>query len=151
NDVVGTSVYVVRMLAYNYAVRGKFAQSRPLYARALAEAIRTGSPQNLRSAYLGCGWQALLTGEWTQARSAFEQAEDVMRKSYGVSSVAPLHLYVLGVAEGHVEVEPTAFLELLARIAKAHNYDAVCNIQTALAERDLLDDQVASARARLQP
>jgi tetratricopeptide (TPR) repeat protein len=150
-DEVGTSVYAVRMLAYAYATQGKFEQSRQLYARALAKAIRTGNPENLRSAYLGRGWHALLTGDWTLARSDFEQAEDVMRKAYGVSSVAPLHLYVLGVAEGHVEAESTAFLELLARIVKAHNYDAVCNIQTALAERDLLDDQVASARERLQP
>jgi transcriptional regulator with XRE-family HTH domain/tetratricopeptide (TPR) repeat protein len=145
------AVYAVKMLAYFYTIRGGFAESKPLYERAVGEAIRDGNPRDLVSAQRGRGWQLFLSGDWAQARSDFEQAVEISRKSQGVSGQALSPLFLLNVAEGRAEEEPAELVEMLARLGKRHHYDLACHVQSALAERDLLSDSVESARERLQP
>jgi transcriptional regulator with XRE-family HTH domain/tetratricopeptide (TPR) repeat protein len=145
------AVYAVKMLAYIYTIRGGFAESRPLYERAVGEAMRDGNPHDLVSAQRARGWQLFLSGDWTHARSDFEQAEEISRKSKGVSDQALSLLFQLNVAEGRAEEESAELLEILAHSAKSHQYNLACDVQCALAERDLLSDSVESARERLQP
>jgi transcriptional regulator with XRE-family HTH domain/tetratricopeptide (TPR) repeat protein len=144
-------VYVVKTVANYYTIHGRFAESRPLYERAVGEAIRDGNPQGPVSAQHSRGWHLFLSGDWAQARSDFEQAVELSRTFLGISGQALAPLFVLNVAEGRAEVEPAELLELLARQAKGHHYNLACDMHSVLSERDLLEGRIASARARLQP
>jgi tetratricopeptide (TPR) repeat protein/transcriptional regulator with XRE-family HTH domain len=144
-------VYGVKALAYVYTLRGRFDESGPLNERALAQAIRSGAPNDVRSARTARGELAFLTGDWAQARADFEQAEDVIRKLGAVAGMMVIPQFELSVAEGGAEVESAELMEYLARGVKAHHFDPTCRAQSTLAERDLLDGRVASARNRLQP
>jgi transcriptional regulator with XRE-family HTH domain/tetratricopeptide (TPR) repeat protein len=144
-------VYAVKTLAALYTMQGRFEKSWPLHERALAEALHTGNLENVGSVYESRGWNAFFAGDWARARSDFMHAEAAIRKSSAVSGPGSYQLFILSVAEGSAEAESVELHDVLAREVKAHHFNSVCRVHSALGERDLLYGQVQSARDRLLP
>ena len=93
------------------------------------------------------------TGDWKQARKEFEQALTLIRP-VGMSRYAGFPFLGLGLlcqAEGRQEAA-NDYLEEAVKLALAtQSYQIQEGAQAALAERELLDGRIDSARTRLMP
>ena len=149
-EVLTLPVFATKTLAYLYLKRGLFERSRPLFGRALGEAIRMGNVHDIRSVYTARGLHAFFQGSWKQARLDFEQAADIIRKVEGSTDEALLLLFVVNVAEGRAKDASADILDCLARCATAHNHAPQSAALTMLAERELVDERYDAALDRLQ-
>lgn len=135
-----------------YAAMGDLDRAKPYLERAVEVTERAASPSFHTSAL---GWLAeveFARGEWRAAREYGERAVTV---ELGTSSWAAgdAHLVIaeLTLAEGKWEEASAHMEEAHVIFERTRDRSARPMVQRLLAQRDLVNGQPASARARLEP
>jgi tetratricopeptide (TPR) repeat protein len=143
-------------LAWICEERGEFERSRDYAKGAMLAAERLGNPARIAAEMGRLGDYAFYMGEWEQARRCYEQAQ-VIDQEIGLAptscSLAGL-LFQLGrlyMAQGAWETG-SHYLEQSSSIYAPQGKRAgLRQVQSLLAERELLEGHPAVARARLLP
>lgn len=130
--------------------RGNFVQARTYMERALLHTNHVGDRAELVFLTFQRGLIAFHLGDWSQARSDFQQAANLT--PMGVLSTYSLGgLGLLSLAEGDEAAASRSFTEALALAEQYHDLRALRWLQGILVEQDLLAGQPEQARARLAP
>src|SRR6266487_2449980 len=136
--------------AYDYL--GDYHRARACLQQAIVLAERVGDSAALAYLLYERGLNAFALGEWKQARSDFEQAATLVGSIGQIWYATPQHgLGLLCLAEGRQEEAGHYLKEALTLAQQNHNLQALCWVQGALAEWDLLSGRPEAARGRLAP
>ena len=136
-----------------YLLQGEFDRSTRYVERALALVDQLADPLATELLLVRRGLNAYASGDWRRAHEGYEQARD-MSLQLGASWVSPyiaLGPGQLRLARGELAAGSVLLDEAAALAEQAGDLQALRLAQTALAERDLLAEQPAVARARLTP
>jgi transcriptional regulator with XRE-family HTH domain/tetratricopeptide (TPR) repeat protein len=133
---------------------GRFGAAQAYADRALALTDRAG-PAQLAWTCCNHGFVAYYAGDWQRAYLDFERGDAIYRGAGSMleSGVARWGMGQVLLARGEIG-EGSRLLEEAIAVAEAHKDVAADTLQSAhaaLAERDLVAGDPASARARLQP
>ena len=141
-----------------YLDEGNFARAKQYAERALAVAERRQIPSDIASMRFCVGEPAFYGGDWDEAREHFLHAAAIQERldptfTWGDSGIAQAHVCLLDLAQGRAADESIRRLEsLLAILRDRANHPSLLTAaegEVALAERELLMDHAAAARARL--
>jgi tetratricopeptide (TPR) repeat protein len=101
----------------------------------------------------GRGLNAFALGEWQRARADFERAATIVGLIGQIwyATYPPHGLGLLCLAEGRQEEAAHYLTQALLLAQRHHDLQALCWIQAALAEGELLAGQPVAARVRLFP
>jgi len=148
-----TVITALSNLARAYEFVGDYQQARARRQQAIALAERLGDLEALAHLLSGRGLNAFALGEWQRARADFERATTVVDSTgqFWYATYPPHGLGLLCLAEGRQE-EAAEYLTLALTLAERnHDLQALCWVQGALAEWDLLSGRPEAARGRLVP
>ena len=140
-------------LAGAYEFLGDYRQARACLEQAIALDDRLGDPAEMAYLLYGRGLNALALGEWQQARPDFERAATFVGSTgqFWYATYPPHGLGLLCLAEGREEEAAHYLKEALTLAQRNHDLQALCWVQGALAEWDLLSGRPEAARGRLAP
>jgi tetratricopeptide (TPR) repeat protein len=140
-------------LAGAYEFLGNYQQARASWQQAIALNERLGDPAEMAYLLYGRGLNAFELGEWQRARSDFERAATVVGSTgqFWYATYPPYGLGVLCLAEGREKEAAYYLKEALTLAQRNHDLQALCWVQGALAEWDLLSRRPEAARERLSP
>lgn len=135
-----------------YEALGEYPQGRTFQERAVALAERLGGRAQMAHLIFGHGMNAFCQGEWKQAHDDFTRAAS-LAASVGRSWSTAYPAYGLGLlALAESKEEAISYLtEAKALAERNHDLRALCWIEGALAEQDLLMGRPEAACARLTP
>jgi tetratricopeptide (TPR) repeat protein/transcriptional regulator with XRE-family HTH domain len=140
-------------LAGAYEFLGDYQQARASWQQAIALDERLGDPAEMAYLLYGRGFNAFALGEWQRARSDFERAATVVGSTgqFWYATYPPYGLGVLCLAEGREEEAAYYLKEALTLAQRNYDLQALCWVQGALAEWDLLSGRPKAVRERLSP
>jgi tetratricopeptide (TPR) repeat protein/transcriptional regulator with XRE-family HTH domain len=140
-------------LAGAYELLGDYQQARASLEQAIALDERLGDPAEMAYLLYGRGLNAFALGEWQRARPDFERAATLVGSTgqFWYATYPPHGLGLLCLAEGRQEEAAHYLKEALTLAERNHDLQALCWVQGALAERDLLAGRPEAARVRLAP
>jgi len=140
-------------LAGAYEFLGDFHQAGTSLQQAIALDERLGDPAEMAYLLYGRGLNAFALGEWQRARSDFERATTLVGSTgqFWYATYPPHGLGVLCLAEGSKEEAARYLKEALTLAQQNHDMQALCWVQGALAEWDLVSGRAEAARERLAP
>jgi tetratricopeptide (TPR) repeat protein len=150
---LATVTIVLNNLGAAYADLGELTLATMYTDRSLEMAERMANPSQIAHQLERRGTCAFYAGEWGKARSYYERAVTFVRR-FGQARVSLYPLLDLGrldAAEGRRREAVQHFDEALALAEQTDDLQALCSVQSVLAEFDLLEDAPARARARLEP
>ncbi|HEX9135176.1 MAG TPA: AAA family ATPase [Ktedonobacteraceae bacterium] len=148
-----TLITALDNLAGAYEYLGDYQLARASLQRAIALAERLGDPAVLAYLLYGRGLNAFALGEWKRARPDFERAATFVGSTgqFWYATYPPHGLGLLCLAEGREEEAAHYLKEALTLAQRNHDMQALCWVQGALAEWDLLAGRPEAARGRLAP
>ena len=149
---VSTLLRAFHNLGAIYSNWGNYRETQHCLERALELGERLGNQKDILFLGYQLGLNAFCMGEWQRAREAYEQAASKVRvgaRFWGFTYVF-YGLGLLALAQGE-EAEATRYFEEARRLEESHATGVVQDMEFALAERDLVTDQKASAYTRLAP
>jgi tetratricopeptide (TPR) repeat protein/transcriptional regulator with XRE-family HTH domain len=140
-------------LAGAYEFLGDYQQARASLEQAIALDERLGDPAEMAYLLYGCGLNAFALGEWKRARPNFERAATLVGSTgqFWYATYPPHGLGLLCLAEGREEEAAHYLTQALTLARRNHDMQALCWVQGALAEWDLLAGRPEAARERLAP
>jgi predicted ATPase/Tfp pilus assembly protein PilF/DNA-binding XRE family transcriptional regulator len=140
-------------LAGAYEFLGDFHQARTSLQQAIALDERLGDPAEMAYLLYVRGLNAFALGEWQGARSDFERAATLVGSTgqFWYATYPPHGLGVLCLAEAREEEAAHYLKESLTLAQRNHDLQALCWVQGALAEWDLLAARPEAALGRLAP
>ena len=147
-----TSIIALHDLVEAYVYLGDYHRARAYLQRAIVLAERLGDSAALAYLLYERGLNAFVLGQWQQARPDFEQAVTFVGTIGQIWYATPAHgLGLLCLAEGRQEEAAHHLKEALRLAQQNHDLVALCWVQAALAEWELLAGRAEAARARLAP
>ncbi len=148
-----TLITALDNLAGAYEYLGDYQQARASLQRAISLAERLGDPAVLAYLLYGRGLNAFALGEWKRARPDFERAATFVGSTgqFWYATYPPHGLGLLCLAEGREEEAAHYLTQALTLAQRNHDMQALCWVQGALAEWDLLAGRPEAARGRLAP
>jgi tetratricopeptide (TPR) repeat protein len=129
---------------------GNYHEAQHCIERAMQLGERLGNQKDVLFLHFQLGLNAFCMGEWQQAHAAYEQAVREVRagaRFFGCT-YALYYLGLLALAQGE-EAEATSYFEEAGRMEESPDATMVQEMEFALAERDLLAGQPASAYTRM--
>ncbi len=140
-------------LAGAYEYLGEYQKARASLEQAIALDERLGDPAEMAYLLYGRGLNAFALGEWQRARPDFERAATLVGSTgqFWYATYPPHGLGVLCLAEGRQEEAAHHLTQALRLAQRNHDLQALCWVQGALAEWDLLSGRPGAARVRLAP
>jgi tetratricopeptide (TPR) repeat protein len=140
-------------LAGAYEFLGDYQQARACLEQAIALDERLGDPAEMAYLLYGRGLNAFTLGEWQRARPDFERAATFVGSTgqFWYAPYPPHGLGLLCLAERREEEAAHYLKEALTLAQRNHDLQALCWVQGALAEWDLLAGRPEAARGRLAP
>jgi tetratricopeptide (TPR) repeat protein len=148
-----TLITALDNLAGAYEYLGDYQQARPRIQQAITLAERLGDPAAMAYLFYWRGLNAFALGEWKRTRPDFERAATLVGSTgqFWYASYPPHGLGLLCLAEGRQEEAAHYLKEALRLAQRNHDMQALCWVQGALAEWDLLAGRPEAARVRLVP
>ncbi len=148
-----TLILAYHVLAGAYEFLGDFHQARTSLQQAIVLDERLGDPAEMAYLLYGRGLNAFALGEWQRARSNFEHAATLVGSTgqFWYATYPPHGLGVLCLAEGREEEAAHYLKEALTLAQHNHDMQALCWVQGALAEWELLSRRPEAARVQLAP
>jgi tetratricopeptide (TPR) repeat protein len=140
-------------LAVAYQFLGDYHQARASLEQAISLDERLGDPAEMAYLLYGRGLNAFAIGEWKRARPDFERAATLVGSTgqFWYATYPPHGLGLLCLAEGREEEAVHYLTQALTLAERNHDLQALCWVQGALAEWDLLSGRPEAARRRLAP
>jgi tetratricopeptide (TPR) repeat protein/transcriptional regulator with XRE-family HTH domain len=144
---------VLSDIGWAHGLMGAFAVAQPYLARSLAEAERLGDPTVLQVILSVRSMTLFSAGQWDEAGADGERALGIARQiGPSVRSIMPrLCVGQLALARGAQEVAEAYCKEALDLATACGDMRVVRGVQSALAERDLVEAHPDRALQRLLP
>jgi tetratricopeptide (TPR) repeat protein len=135
-----------------YSNWGSYHEAQHCIERAMHLAERLGNQTDVLFLRYQLGLNAFCMGEWQRTREAYAQVVGEVRAGarFRGSTYAFYGLGLLALAEGK-GAEATSYFEEAGRLEASPDVSAVQDMEFALAERDLVTGEIASAYTRLAP
>lgn len=148
-----TLIIALEDLARASDYMGDYQRAHACLQKAIVLAERVGDQAALAYVLYGRGLNAFALGEWQRARADFERAATIVGLIGQIwyATYPPHGLGLLCLAEGRQEEAAHYLTQALLLAQRHHDLQALCWIQAALAEGELLAGQPVAARVRLFP